>query len=129
MAFFSRARSKRARVPDDLAALALAEYHQGHYAAAVRLYGEAIDALHALCAVIGPSARIRTPSSRDQPILDGFVDSLAAALANNAPPQVSAIVVRTAANLRDISAAAGTEAARYLVAAGRAELIYRRGGS
>jgi hypothetical protein len=128
MGLFSRkAPRPEQQIPDELASQAVSQYGSGDFLAALETYGQAIDKIHTMCVVANPSSRIRTPGAQDQMILDGFNNSLGAALETNAHANLSAVVERTVAYLSQIAGEAGPESPRYLSAIESIETTYRLG--
>lgn len=116
MGFFSKKKGPRSadlQVPDEFALRATAEADAGNHAGALESYGTAIDKIHTMCVVAQPGSRVRQPSAQDQPILDGFVSSLAAVLSTEPQADPSATVQTAIAYLNEIAGEAGPEAARY----------------
>jgi hypothetical protein len=132
MALFSR-RGKRApspdgqQIPDRLGEQAALSYGIADFAAAFEQYAEAVDKIHTMCVLANRSSRIRVPGEQDQPILDGLVNSLGAALTSGATFNPHESVERSVAYLLQIADAAGGEAARYRNAAQELESTLKRG--
>jgi hypothetical protein len=138
MALFSRKKAANSggvpnpgalQVPDELAEKAALLYGNGDFPAALETYGAAIDKLHTMCVAAAPGSRIRTPGPQDQPILDGFNNSLGATLSMNAQASVAQQMEQSTAYLRQIAAEAGAESTRYLEAVANIESTYRLGTS
>lgn len=116
MGFFSKKKdttSEDLQVPDEVALRAAVEADAGNHAGALESYGAAIDKIHTMCVVAQRGSRVRQPGAQDQPILDGFVSSLAAVLSTEPPADPSATVQTAIAYLNEIADEAGPEAARY----------------
>ena len=135
MGLFSRNRrasTSPQQIPDQLAAQALDKYGNQDFAGALETYRGAIDKIHTMCVVADRDSRIRQLDVSDEPILDGFVSSLGAALAVDPDRNIQSIVQSTVAYLAEISVEAeklGGPAAMYRDAIERIELAYRLGSS
>lgn len=132
MALFSRKKSTpepQLQVPDELATEADRQYGNANFLGALETYGRAIDKIHTMCVVADRSSRIRTPGPDDQEILDGFNNSLGAALATDKQASVSSIVEKATVYLQQIAGEAGRESTRYHTAIESIELTYRLGTS
>lgn len=115
------------QIPDQLAQRAAREYGTSNFMGALELYGEAIDKIHTMCVVASPSGRIRSLGAQDQPILDGFNNSLGAALAMDSTADVDRIVEQTLGYLREIAADAGPGDDRYALLMSNIDVTYRLG--
>jgi len=115
------------QIPDRLAQRAAVEYGNSRFTAALELYGEAIDKIHTMCVVAQPSGRIRSLGAQDQPILDGFNNSLGAALAMDSTADVDRIVEQAMNYLREIAAEGGGGDNRYAAAMSNIDISYRLG--
>lgn len=132
MGIFSRKRSaapatggaSTLQVPDELAQEAALAYGNGNFVVALDTYGTAIDKLHTMCVMADRGSRIRTPGPADQPILDGFNNSLGVVLSDAPKENYASLVQRSASYLREIAAEAGGESGRYLEAANAIESTY-----
>ena len=126
MALFGRRRrfnepeDNNLQPPDKYARRGAAYYGNQDFANALDMYGEAIDKLHTMYVFPAPRDRRRQPSVADEPILQGFISSLGAALAMDSSLQVGARVERAINYLGQIAQVAQREdqatASRYLAA-------------
>ena len=114
--------------PDAKAVEAKDLYGHQSFAASLEKYNEAIDKLHTMY-VIGGN-RYRTPSSDDDPILNGFVSALGASLAMNSREPIDQAVAQACGYLRQIEElciASGIDGRRYAVAIADIDRAYRLG--
>lgn len=131
MGIFSRKSAKSGgggqelQYPDELAQEAAMAYGSGNFASALETYGTAIDKLHTMCVVAAPGSRIRTPGANDQPILDGFNNSLGVVLTDSPKDSHAELVSRTISYLNQIAAEAGPESGRYIDAARTIESTFQ----
>lgn len=98
--------------PDELAEQAGLAYGNADFATALEGYATAIDKIHTMCVVASPASRIRTPGSRDQYILDGFVNAVGAGLSMGLSLD-RGLIDKTLNYLGQIAAEAGPESGRY----------------
>lgn len=98
--------------PDELAEEAQLAYGTSDFARAMEGFATAIDKLHTMYMVASPGSRIRSPGPQDQPILDGFVNSVGAGLSMDLPLDRT-LTEKTLNYLGQIAVEAGSEADRY----------------
>lgn len=102
--------------PDELAQEAALKYGSSDFEGALEAYRTAIDKLHTMEVVAPAGSRIRTPGPQDQPILDGFVNSLGAAMSMDPEFRPTGTAEQAVIYLEEIANEAGAESERYRAA-------------